>query len=229
MKDVKDSSSTTIDKKLRTINPATEEVLNEYTIISKEHLNDTVKKSRNAFLEWKNDIDKRADFLYAFAKELRKNKENLAKTATQEMGKAIKEARSEVEKCAWAIEYFADHGKIFATGEVVNTDARKSIITFEPLGVIGSIMPWNFPYFQAIRFAAPSLMVGNTIVLKPASATTGCGIEIEKCCNKAGLPEGVFQTVIGDSSIAGMLIDSSDVSAVTFTGSVPAGSKVAER
>ncbi len=91
--DVKDSLSTpTTDKKLKTINPATEEVLNEYTIISKEQLNDTVKQSKNAFLEWKKDIDKRADFLYAFAKELRKNKENLAKTATQEMGKAIKEA-----------------------------------------------------------------------------------------------------------------------------------------
>ena len=165
------STSTTTDKKLRTINPSTEEVLNDYEIISKEQVNDIVKQSRNVFLEWKKDIDKRADFLYAFAKELRKNKESLAKTATQEMGKAIKEARSEVEKCAWAIEYFADHGKIFATGEVVNTDARKSIITFQPLGVIGSIMPWNFPYWQALRFAAPSLMVGNTIVLKPASAT----------------------------------------------------------
>jgi acyl-CoA reductase-like NAD-dependent aldehyde dehydrogenase len=230
MKDVKDSLSTpTTDKKLKTINPATEEVLNEYTIISKEQLNDTVKKSKNAFLEWKKDIDKRADFLYAFAKELRKNKEKLAKTATQEMGKAIKEARSEVEKCAWAIEYFADHGKIFATGEVVNTDARKSIITFEPLGVVGSIMPWNFPYWQGLRFAAPSLMVGNTIVLKPASATMQCGIEIEKTFDKAGVPQGVFQTLVGDSSIAETLVDSDRISAVTFTGSVPVGAKVAQR
>jgi acyl-CoA reductase-like NAD-dependent aldehyde dehydrogenase len=231
MKDAKDSptSTTTTDKKLRTINPTTEEVLNEYEIISKEQVNDTVKQSRNAFLEWKKDIDKRADFLYAFAKELRKNKENLAKTATQEMGKAIKEARSEVEKCAWAIEYFADHGKIFATGEVVNTDARKSIIIFEPLGVVGSIMPWNFPYWQGLRFAAPSLMVGNTIVLKPASATMQCGIEIEKTFDKAGVPQGVFQTLIGDSSSAETLIDSDGISAVTFTGSVPVGAKVAQR
>ena len=132
--------------KLTTVNPSTEEVLKEYEIISKEQVNGTVKQAKNAFLEWKNNIDKRTDFLYSVAKELRKNKENLAKTATQEMGKAVKEARSEVEKCAWAIEYYADHGKIFATGEVVNTDARKSIITFQPLGVIGSIMPWNFPY-----------------------------------------------------------------------------------
>jgi succinate-semialdehyde dehydrogenase/glutarate-semialdehyde dehydrogenase/succinyl-CoA reductase len=233
--DVKDSLSAapaktaTNNRKLKTINPATEEVLNEYTIISKEQLNDTVKKSKNAFLEWKEDIDKRTDFLYAFAKEFRKNKENLAKTATQEMGKAIKESRSEVEKCAWTIEYFADHGKIFTNGEVVNTDARKSIITFQPLGVIGSIMPWNFPYWQGLRFAAPSLMIGNTIVLKPASATMQCGIEIEKTFDKAGVPQGVFQTIVGDSSIAETLIDSNGVNAVTFTGSVPVGAKVAQR
>jgi acyl-CoA reductase-like NAD-dependent aldehyde dehydrogenase len=214
---------------IKTVNPATEEILNEYEIVSKEQVDDTIKQAKNVFLEWKKDIDKRSEFLYAFAKELRKNKENLAKTATQEMGKAIKEARSEVEKCAWAIEYYADHGKIFATGEVINTDARKSIITFEPLGVIASIMPWNFPYWQGLRFAAPSLMIGNTIVLKPASATMQCGIEIEKTFNKAGVPQGIFQTLIGDSSVAEMLIDSDGINAVTFTGSVPIGAKVAQR
>jgi succinate-semialdehyde dehydrogenase/glutarate-semialdehyde dehydrogenase/succinyl-CoA reductase len=218
-----------MDKKLKTINPATEEVLEEYELIGKEQLNDIVKKSKNAFLEWKKDIDKRADFLYAFAKEFRKNKENLAKTATQEMGKAIKESRSEVEKCAWTAEYYADHGKIFANDEVVNTDARKSIITFQPLGVIGSIMPWNFPYWQGLRFAAPSLMIGNTIVLKPASATMQCGIEIEKTFDRAGVPHGVFQTIVGDSSSAETLIDADGISAVTFTGSVPVGAKVAQR
>jgi acyl-CoA reductase-like NAD-dependent aldehyde dehydrogenase len=222
-------TSSTSNKKLSTINPATEEVLDEYELISKDQLNDIVKKSKNAFLEWKMDIDKRGDFLYAFAKEFRKNKESLAKTATLEMGKAIKESRSEVEKCAWTIEYFADHGKIFANDEVVNTDARKSIITFQPLGVIGSIMPWNFPYWQGLRFAAPSLMVGNTIVLKPASATVQCGIEIEKTFDKAGVPHGVFQTIVGDSSAAEALIDSDGISAVTFTGSVPVGAKVAGR
>jgi acyl-CoA reductase-like NAD-dependent aldehyde dehydrogenase len=224
-----DRMSTTSNKKLKTINPTTEEVLEVYDVISKEQLNDIVRKSKSAFLEWKEDVDKRADFLYAFAKEFRKNKENLAKTATREMGKAIKESRSEVEKCAWTIEYYADHGKIFANDEVVNTDARKSIITFQPIGVIGSIMPWNFPYWQGLRFAAPSLMVGNTIVLKPASATMQCGIEIEKTFDKAGVPHGVFQTIVGDSSTAETLIDSDGVNAVTFTGSVPVGATVAQR
>ncbi|MDQ4067223.1 MAG: NAD-dependent succinate-semialdehyde dehydrogenase, partial [Thermoproteota archaeon] len=168
------------------------------------------------------------DLLHDFATQLRKDKENLARIATNEMGKAIKEARSEVEKCAWAIEYYADNGQILSTDEVVNTNARKTVIRFQPIGVIGSIMPWNFPYWQALRFAAPSLMIGNTIVLKPASATMQCGIEIEKTFNRVGLPDGVFQTLVGDSSIAESLIDS-DINAVTFTGSVPVGAKVAQR
>jgi acyl-CoA reductase-like NAD-dependent aldehyde dehydrogenase len=168
------------ESKLRTTNPTTEQILKEYEIVTKEKIDELVRKAREAYSEWKKDNQKRADLLLSFAAEFRKNKENLAKTATQEMGKPIKESRSEVEKCASVMEYFADNGKIFATEEVVNTDARKSFITFEPIGVIGSIMPWNFPYWQALRFAAPSLMVGNTIVLKPASATMQCGIEIEK-------------------------------------------------
>jgi acyl-CoA reductase-like NAD-dependent aldehyde dehydrogenase len=145
------------------------------------------------------------------------------------MGKIIREARAEVEKCAWVMEYYADNGRVFLTDEIVNTDARKSFIAFEPLGVIGSIMPWNFPYWQGLRFASPSLMAGNTIVLKPASATMQSGIEIEKAFDKAGVPTGVFQTIVGDSTAAEMLIDSENVNAVTFTGSVPVGAKVAQR
>jgi acyl-CoA reductase-like NAD-dependent aldehyde dehydrogenase len=217
------------NKTIKTVNPATEEIIQEYEVMAKEQINDKVKKARNTFQDWKKDASKRTDLLHDFANELRKDKENLARTATKEMGKAIKESRSEVEKCAWAIEYYADHGQIFSTGEIVNTDARKSIITFQPLGVIGSIMPWNFPYWQGLRFAAPSLMVGNTIILKPASATMQCGIEIEKTFDKAGLSEGVFQTLVGDSKIAETLIDSNGINAITFTGSVPVGAKVAQR
>ena len=223
------SSSAATARQLKTINPATEQVLKEYEIFNKEQLTRLVKQSRQTFLEWKNNIDRRSEHLYSFAKELRKNKESLANIVTQEMGKAIKEARSEVEKCAWTIEYYADHGKIFSTSEIVNTDARKSTIKFQPLGVVGSIMPWNFPYWQSLRFAAPSLMAGNVIILKPASATMQCGIEIENMFNKAGVPAGVFQTAIGDSAIAEQLIDSNGINAVTFTGSVPVGAKVAQR
>ena len=214
--------------KLVTVNPTSGQILNEYENMTKENINELVRRARDAFSDWKKDIQKRADSLYAFADELRKNKENLAVTATREMGKAIKESRSEIDKCAWTIEYYADNGKIFTSDEIVNTDARKSVIIFEPIGVIGSIMPWNFPYWQALRFAAPSLMAGNTIVLKPASATMQCGIEIEKAFINAGIPRGVFQTMIGDSSTAETLIDS-EINAVTFTGSVQVGGKVAQR
>jgi acyl-CoA reductase-like NAD-dependent aldehyde dehydrogenase len=213
---------------LITINPTTEKILNKYTIMTKENVSTVVKKARDAYKEWGKDFDKRIDSLYHVANELRKNKENLSRTATNEMGKAIKEARAEIDKCVWAIEYFADNGKNFIHEESFNTDARKSIIKFEALGVIASIMPWNFPYWQALRFAAPSLVAGNTIVLKPASATMQCGLEIEKTFDKAGLAEGIFKTVIGDSSVAEILVDS-DVNAVTFTGSVPVGAKVAQR
>ena len=215
--------------KFKTINPATEGIINEYENMTYEHLDNILTNAKKAFVLWKEDFKRRADYLYAFANEFRKNKENLAKIATQEMGKPIRESKTEVEKCAWAMEYFADNGQIFMTDEIINTDARKSFITFEPLGVIASIMPWNFPYWQALPFAAPSLIAGNTIVLKPASATMQCGLEIEKLFKKVGLPNGVFQTVIGNSTVAEYLIDSKKVDAVTFTGSVPVGSNVAKR
>ena len=216
-------------RELKTINPATEEVIDTYQIMTEEQLNEKTRKAQNAFLDWNKDIHKRADHIHDFAQELRKSKEELARAMTKEMGRPIKDARPEVEKCAWVMDYFADNGKAFITDEVVNTDARKSSVTFEPLGVVGSIMPWNFPYWQALRFAAPSLMAGNTIVLKPASATMGCGIEIEKAFRRSGVPDGVFQTIVGDSSIANILIDSEDINAVTFTGSVTAGGIVAQR
>ena len=175
-------------REFSTINPATEEVIDTYEIMTKEQINEKTKKAQQAFTEWKTDVQKRADHIHDFAQEFRKNKEELARMMTKEMGRPIKEARAEVEKCAWVMDYFADNGKIFINDEVINSDARKSVVTFEPLGVIGSIMPWNFPYWQALRFGAPSLMAGNTIVLKPASATMGCGIEIEKAFSRSGVP-----------------------------------------
>lgn len=213
---------------LRTINPTTEELIAEYDIVNKGKILETVKKSKTAFVDWKKDIKKRIDLTHIFAQEMRKNKTELASLATKEMGKPIKESLSEVEKCAWAMEFYADNGDIFLHDEAINTDARKSVISFEPLGVIASIMPWNFPYWQALRFAAPSLMAGNTIVLKPASATMQCGIEIENMFRKAGFQEGVFQTLVGDSSIVEPLIDS-NINAVTFTGSTSVGTLIAQK
>ena len=187
-----------------------------------------VKLAGKTFVEWQRDYEKRRSYIYNLVNYLKKNKTNLAKVATSEMGKSLKESISEVEKCAWALEFYADHGDSFLANEILNTDARKSFLTFEPLGIIGSIMPWNFPYWQALRFAAPCLMAGNVIVMKPSRLTIQSGIEIELAFAASGIPEGVFQTVVGSVDTANHLIDS-DVNAVTFTGSTNAGAKVGQR
>ena len=165
---------------IKTINPATEEIIAEYQNITEADLTSKVAKSREAFSKWKTDIKNRSVFLHLMAENLRKDKESLAKVATKEMGKPLKESLAEVEKCAWAMEFYGDNGETFLNPEIINTDARKSFVAFDPIGVIASIMPWNFPDWQAFRFAAPSLMAGNTIVLKPVSVTMQCGIEMEK-------------------------------------------------
>ena len=211
-----------------TVNPANEQKISEYKNMTNEEVTEIVNKSKESFREWKHDNRKRSITLLRLAEQLRKDKEHLARIASQEMGKPIKESRSEIEKCAWAVEFYSYNGDLLLNNESLNSDANKTMITFQPLGVIASIMPWNFPYWQALRFAAPSLMAGNAIVLKPASATMQCGIEIEKTILKSGAVDGVFKTVIGNSKIAEMLIDS-NIDGVTFTGSIEIGAKVARR
>jgi acyl-CoA reductase-like NAD-dependent aldehyde dehydrogenase len=215
-------------KKIRTINPANEQVLAEYDNMANEEIKSIIYKSKNAFEEWKKDIGKRSIFMHNLSAQLRKDKEKLATIATQEMGKPIKESRLEIDKCAWAVEFYAYNGELYLSGEALNSDAIKTMISYQPLGIIGSIMPWNFPYWQALRFAAPSMMAGNTVVLKPSSATMQCGIEIEKMMEKIDSYDSVFRTLIGDSKVAETLIDS-DIDGVTFTGSVEIGAKVAQR
>ena len=213
---------------ITTVNPATGEEISKFTPMDRDQVFQLVGKAKRAFPEWKKDYGKRRSYVYNLVEYLKKNKTELAKIATLEMGKPLKESIGEVEKCAWALEFYADHGDSFLADEVLNTDARKSFLTFEPLGVIGSIMPWNFPYWQALRFAAPCLMGGNVIVMKPSSITLQSGMEIEKAFTESGVPDGIFQTLIGSVDTANHLIDS-DVNAVTFTGSTSAGKKVAQR
>lgn len=213
---------------IETVNPATGGSIAAYEVMDRDRVLGVVAKAREAFSEWKADYEKRRSYAYNLVEYLKRNKARLARIATAEMGKVIKESISEVEKCAWALEFYADHGDSFLADEVLNTDARKSFLTFEPLGVIGSIMPWNFPYWQALRFAAPSLMAGNVIVMKPSRITPQSGIEIEKAFADAGMPEGVFQTITGSVESANHLIDSG-TSAITFTGSTRAGMEVGRR
>jgi len=215
--------------RIKSINPATEEVIQEYNIINEKEIKEKIKIAKDTFSRWKNDIDQRSRDLAIVAEEFSKNKEELAQICTNEMGKTIKESRSEVEKCSWVLKYYADNGKILVQDQVINSDARKSTITFEPLGIIASIMPWNFPYWQALRFASPSLMVGNVSILKPSSKTIQCGLKIQEIFKNSDIEKGIFQTIIADSTMAEKLIESEDIQAVTFTGSVPAGSKVAQK
>lgn len=213
---------------IQTVNPATGETLAEYEPMSKADVDDTVTRAWRAFPEWRRSYESRRGYMYNLAEHLTQHKYELAGVATQEMGKTMKESVGEIEKCAKTLVYYADHGDSFLADEVLNTDARKSFLAFEPLGVIGSIMPWNFPYWQALRFAAPCLMAGNVIVMKPSKVTLQSGMEIANAFTEAGVPEGIFQTVTGTVETANHLIDS-NVSAVTFTGSTQAGSAVGQR
>ncbi|HVG37534.1 MAG TPA: aldehyde dehydrogenase family protein, partial [Thermoplasmata archaeon] len=209
------------------INPATEKALASYPILTAPQVRAKVEAAREAFRSWsKLDPKERAAYLLRFAEVLRKHKAAYAETMTLEMGKVIREAIAEVEKCAWAAEYFAENGPGFLQPEIVTTDAMRSYVAFHPRGVLGSIMPWNFPMWQIVRFAVPALIAGNTVVVKPASASPQSGLNLETAFREAGLPDGVFQIVVGDRTTATALIRS-PVSVVSLTGSVRTGVYVA--
>ncbi|HKI76143.1 MAG TPA: NAD-dependent succinate-semialdehyde dehydrogenase [Candidatus Bathyarchaeia archaeon] len=214
---------------IETVNPANGKVLRRFRASTRTDVEKSVEKARKAFEKWRElSPAKRAEFLQRAAKILRSRKEKLGRTMTLEMGKTIKESVPEVAKCAWALEYFAENGPRFLNPEAAKTDASDSYVAFEPLGVIGSIMPWNFPLWQCVRFAAPSLMVGNTAVFKPSSVTPQSGLELEEVFDSTGVPPGTFNVVLGSSEVASYLIEA-NTTAISFTGSVPAGQDVAEQ
>lgn len=212
---------------VKVVNPATGKVFERFPITSKEQVDAKVAKAREAFKSWSRlDVDERAGYLRRFAEVLRRRKEDYGRTMTMEMGKIIRESYAEVEKCAWAADYFAENAKRFLEPEIVTTDAQRSYIAFHPRGVLGSIMPWNFPMWQIIRFAVPALVAGNTAVIKPASASPQTGLHVEEAFQEAGLPDGVLQTVVGDYTTGTALIRS-NVTFVSLTGSVSTGVKIA--
>jgi len=214
---------------IETVNPANGKVLRRFRASTRTDVEKSVEKARKAFEKWRElSPAKRAEFLQRAAKILRSRKEKLGRTMTLEMGKTIKESVPEVAKCAWALEYFAENGPRFLNPEAAKTDASDSYMAFEPLGVIGSIMPWNFPLWQCVRFAAPSLMVGNTAVFKPSSVTPQSGLQLQEVFDSTGVPPGTFNVVLGSSEVASYLIEA-NTTAISFTGSVPAGQDVAEQ
>lgn len=211
-----------------TVNPATGKTLKRYKSSTKAEVDKAVTKAGKAFDKWRQlSPAKRAIYLERAAKTLRAQKEKLARIITQEMGKPIKESLPEVAKCAWALEYYSENGPKFLNPEIIKTDATDSYVSFEPLGVIGCIMPWNFPLWQCIRFAAPSLMVGNTTVFKPSSVTPQSGLALQNALESTGMIPGCFSIVLGSAQVANHLIES-DTVAISFTGSVDAGRMVAQ-
>ncbi|MEL6944585.1 MAG: NAD-dependent succinate-semialdehyde dehydrogenase, partial [Bacteroidota bacterium] len=213
---------------LKVINPATEEVVKEYETISNAEVEKQIESAHQAYLDWRNtSFEYRAEKIQLLAKLLLTQKEELAKLMTTEMGKLRKSAISEVEKCAWVCNYYADHAANFLADELVETNASKSFVSFQPMGIVLAIMPWNFPLWQVFRFAAPALMAGNAALLKHAPNVAGCAIAIQQLFKNAGLPEGLFINLPIEVEQVKPLIGHPHVQAVTLTGSERAGSAVA--
>ncbi len=214
--------------KIETYNPATGELLQEYPMHTAEEINTKVERAVAAQLAWrKESVENRCALLRGIAAGVREKKMHLAKLATLEMGKPLTQSIAEVEKCARVLDYYAEEAPKMLLPEMVQTEASKSYISYQPLGVLLAIMPWNYPFWQVFRPLAPSLAGGNTLLLKHASNVTGCALAIEEIVTAAGAPAGLFQTLLMEGAAAGELISHPGIAAVTFTGSTVVGRKIA--
>lgn len=212
---------------MKTINPALNQLIQDYPEHTADEVQERVQRAHQAFPVWSAAPFKiRAQCMYALAKQLRSEISSLSKLITLEMGKPITQSEAEIEKCATVCDFYAEHAERFLQDELVTTTARKSLISFEPLGAILGIMPWNFPFWQVFRFITPTLMAGNTILLKHASNVPGCALAIEDLVYKAGFPAHVFRALLISSNTALALIEDERIKAVTLTGSEAAGMAV---
>src|SRR5213080_3631993 len=215
---------------LRSVSPTTGEVLESFEETTASELERILARAQVAFLDWRRrPLTERGALLREAARLLRAKKAAYARTMALEMGKPIAQGEGEVEKCAWGCEYYAEHAEEFLAPQPRRTDARRSYVRFDPLGPVLAIMPWNFPFWQVFRFAAPALVAGNAGILKHASNVPRCALEIERVFREAGLPEGVFRTVLVGPEGVGSIIADPRVRGVTLTGSDRAGSRVAEQ
>ncbi len=213
---------------LKAINPATGETLREVPEHDEQEVNERLEAAEVAFKSWRRfDFEERARHLTSVADLLRENMADFARLMTEEMGKTLASAESEVDKCAWVCDFYAENAERFLANEPVATDAAKSFIRYEPLGPVLAIMPWNFPFWQFFRFAAPALMAGNVALLKHAANVPGSALAIEAVFREAGLPDGVVTTLLVSSARVKYLISNPVVRAVTLTGSDRAGMEVA--
>jgi succinate-semialdehyde dehydrogenase/glutarate-semialdehyde dehydrogenase len=212
----------------KSIYPYTQELLAEYPLMDDGQLDQAITDASTAYQTWKKlSFYERGRVLKNAASILRRDQQVLASLITKEMGKITSEAMAEVEKCAGTAEYFADHSEILLKDELLEAGYSKSFVCYQPIGVILGIMPWNFPFWQVFRYAAPTIMAGNTTLLKHAPNVCGCALALEKIFLEAGAPKGVFASLIIDTPAVAKILSSDAVQAVTLTGSERAGSSVA--
>lgn len=213
---------------IASLNPATEELIREFVPLSEEEIERKLHQAHKTFLSYrKTSFADRASMLRKAADILEGDKDALGRIITLEMGKTLSSAVSEVMKCALGCRYYADNAERQLSDEVIATDATRSYIRFLPLGPVLAVMPWNFPFWQVLRFAAPALMAGNVGLLKHASNVPQCALAIENVLKRAGFPEGAFQTLLIESGQVERILQDDRIAAVTLTGSEPAGRAVA--
>ena len=209
-----------VHDKISTINPATGQIIHSYETTDIEQISRIVSNARTAFAKWKKkDVGERCDYIRNLAKVLNKNRDQYSKIITQEMGKPIAQSYAEIEKCIWLCEYYCENAETFLQDQIIPTEFRKSFVSFEPLGIVAGIMPWNFPFWQVMRFVVPTLIAGNVAILKHSSVCIGSSLNVRDSLADAGFPENVFQIVIGDYR-AGEALVQSKIEAVSVTGSV---------
>jgi succinate-semialdehyde dehydrogenase/glutarate-semialdehyde dehydrogenase len=214
--------------KLQTVNPATGEPGRTYDEQNIDDARAAAQAAHKAFLDWRRtSFAERGAMIHKAAEILRARKDEFARLMTEEMGKTITDGRAEVEKCAFHCDWFADHAQDYLADEPVDFGGEEAFVTFNPLGVILAVMPWNFPFWQVFRAAAPALMAGNAMLLKHASNVPGCALAIEEVLHQAGVPNALFRTLLLPSREVEALIKDEHVAAVTLTGSVAAGRSVA--
>ena len=213
---------------MQTIDPTTGKTIKTYQEYSASKVDAMITKAHKAFLEWGPvGFEGRGTLMKKAAAILRADAHDYAVLMAREMGKPLEQGKSEIEKCALACEFFAGQARQFLTAEVVKTEAARSYITYEPLGIVLAVMPWNFPFWQVFRCAAPTLMAGNAMVLKHASNVCGCALCLEKVFKQAGFPPGLFSSVLVPSRDVKGLIEHPRIAAVSLTGSVEAGRSIA--
>jgi succinate-semialdehyde dehydrogenase / glutarate-semialdehyde dehydrogenase len=213
---------------IKAINPATGEAFASYEAMTDDGVRDAIGKAHQAFLAWRRiGFSDRAALMHRAAQVLRDHASQYARLMAQEMGKPIRDGVGEIQKCAAACDFYADNAERFLAPEPVKTEAQKSYVVFQPLGVVLAVMPWNFPFWQVFRFAAPGLMAGNGAVMKLSSNVPGCALAIEEVFREAGFPEHLFRSLVIGSAKVETVIENPLVRAATLTGSGAAGRAVA--